>query len=234
MRIPVGIITIFHPEYFGYPDMMIPELEKYPRIIKDRKQQEAFREKISKEKGYTSTKRVFHNRIINNLGISNDCLRNKWMNGKSIKGMIDDYEIRLIDTENEDSQARYKLEARPNWGTEPNVLPDDLSKIIKKNIGKSKKICIRQLWINPLNHDADRIFSNNLYYSQRSLVNFIVGPMFSKCSEKYKHIRFERNNQCADMIQHMPNCKNKDDNCFGEVNVLKEKKFWWVNISKEI
>ena len=233
MRIPVGIITIWHPEVFGHANMVIQELEKYPKIIKDRRQQEALKEKISKEKGLSISKKVMHDRVINNLGISNDNFRNTWISGKSIKGIISEYELRLIGTENEESQSRFKLEARPNWGSEPNVLPEELSNRIKDNIARTEKICIRQLWINPLNIDEDSVCSNNLYYSEKSLVNFVVGPYFHKCIRKNKCIRFEKNKECVDMVQHRPSYINQENNCIEQINILPERKFWWANISKK-
>ena len=223
LRIPIALITIWHPETFW--KMSLRELYALPALKKDRTEQELRKAEIAQQKNLEATTGIIHERKITRFGKPKYSLRRTWLNGSDIRGPVADYSIRLIDTEETGGQARFKVEARPNWGTEPHILPNDLVAKMQDTLSECK-ISVRQLWINPFTIDTSKV-PEGPFYDLGQSANVAIGPYVEADSLRKAQIRFRKHPQTVFIHQHFPSYRsvlNTDD-----IKILAGCKLWWAD-----
>ena len=222
-KIPVAIITIWHPEKFA--ETTARELCHMPSLKKNRSEQESYKAKIAKTKGINITKTVMHERPILNFGKPKYTFRLTWLDGIDLSGLLDDYTIRLIDTtEQPGSQARFRLEARPNWGDEPNILPNETNKLIKEKLSKSR-LSVRQLWTNPFTIDTSKT-PKGPFYEQGLTINLVLGPYVEEECLRKAAISFLRHPEKLSIHQHCPFYRASLTT--EDIYILSECNIWWA------
>ena len=222
-HIPLGIITIWHPDYF----LKIPadKLIALPLLRKTRDDLEVQRTEIAKHHSLNSTIENLHGRPIINLGKPKYSFRKKWIYGRDICSVLSDYTIRIIDTEETGTQARFRAEARPNWGNEPNILPDALATTMINTLSM-KKISIRQLWVNPFTIDTSKT-NKSLFYEAGHSVNLVIGPYDPvECKKKKARLNFSKHGSLVPMHQHRPFYRGLQDSV--ELQLLDACSLWYV------
>lgn len=221
-KIPLSLITIFHPERFL--NMQFRELEDLPSLKKDRKKIESQKLKIAKKKGISLDTENIHLRQILEQGKKHDWFRRTWLHGSDIIDVLSDYSIRLIDTLETGSAPRWKLEARPNWGKEPNILPDYLVIKMKEAFSMSQ-IGVRQIWINPFAFPPDENLLS-AYYEIDSTANLMLGPFDKEDCLREAKIQFRKHEGVVPMREHQTiyNASLTAD----EIDILPECSFWWA------
>lgn len=222
-KIPVAIITIWHPEKFAMTTSQ--GLSSMPSLKKNRNEQESYKAKIANTKGMEITSTLMHERHILNFGKSISSFRQTWLDGIDLSGIIEDYSLRLIDTtEQPGSQARFRLEARPNWGDEPNILPIETVRQIKENLSQSK-LSVRQLWKNPFTIDTKKT-PKGPFYEQGQTINLVLGPYVKEECLRKAAISFRRHLEKLAIHQHCPFYRTSlttDD-----IHILPECILWWA------
>jgi len=222
LKIPIGIVTIWHPDRLW--KIKPRELFDLPSIKKDRKKQEYHKVQLSEQKKLKTTTEILHGRPIVNFGDPKYSFRKTWLDGKDILGVLSDYSIRLIKTEREGTQAPFRAEARPNWGTEPNILPDKLISNMHSFL-LMDKISVRQLWVNPFTRALPNS-SLGPFNDANATINLVIGPFDKKeCFRKAK-IHFIKHKQSVSIHQHSPRYKSVSSN--DPIKILSGCSFWWA------
>lgn len=199
-KIPVAILTVWHPENFL--EVRARDLHSLPALRKKRSEQESRKTKIALSKSLSTTTEVMHDRPVINFGIPKYTFRKNWIQGAALAGLITDYQARLIDTEETGTQARFRVEARPNWGSEPNLLPSHLSQRLVRNVAKSR-LSVRQLWVNPFTIDV-KSTPGGPFYNAGHTLNVVVGPYDATSCKREAIIRFVKHPTSVVIHEHCP------------------------------
>ncbi len=223
VRIPLGIITVWHPDYFW---KISPEtLSALPSLKKTREDLEVQRTEIARHLALKSTTETFHGRPIINLGKSKYSFRRTWIHGRDICSVLSDYTIRLIETVETGTQARFRVEVRPNWGDEPNIIPDALVTTMINTLSMNQ-ISIRQLWVNPFTIDTSKI-GKSLFYESGCSINLVIGPYDPvECLRKAR-ISFSKCRDLVVMHQHRPFYRD-DLYDSSKLHLLNACSLWYV------
>lgn len=224
-KIPISLVTIFHPDKIW--KLNNEELEKLPSLKKDRIMQELLKEKIAKENNLKLTKKEMHRRKINNFGSAEEWFRYNWLEGKELFNILSDYSIRLIDTLETGSQTRWKIEARPNWGNEPNSLSNHLTHQLRDFFLRSK-ISVRQFWINPFTFDYKDDIQGPFYESGYT-ANLVLGPYDPECIREAK-MNFIKQSSLLSLHEHRP--FYRETLISKEIKILPNSCFWWAEYEK--
>jgi hypothetical protein len=224
-RVPLGMLTIFHPDEFWGVD--VRQLATFPVVKKDREKQELFKERLANDTGAETRSERFHNRIIKNFGKPQNLFRKTWITGNIISLILSDYQIRLIETLKEEGQARYKLEARPNWGDERNILPHHLVDAMKNAIFNST-VSIRQIWINPFIDASEGVQVTSPFYELGATVNLVLGPYDEEDCLRKANVRFTRDSGLHNIHQHRPYFNYKGLSNQAETTFLSNCSMWWI------
>ena len=133
-RIPLHIVTLFHPEQLL--KVKTYELESFPHIKRDRTKLEK-----NREENCEVTHEVFHDRIIGNTGKAAH-IRKPWIYTNKLATCLEDFDVRLIITNEEGTQAKHRFEFRPDWVDQPDSLDKEVIDKLLRNIRLEKKISI--------------------------------------------------------------------------------------------
>lgn len=221
-KIPISLITIFHPDHFWQIDD-ISKLHDFPHLVKEREDQELKKIKIAEERKLKTSIENLHGGKIINFGKPQYWFRLNWIKGKHLSEILRDYSLRLIYTIETRSQAKWRVEARPNWGKEPNILPDSLSLKMMESISHSL-ISIRQIWINPFSLDiTDDV--RGPFYESGYTINIVFGPFNDECLREAR-IHFTKNKGLMPIREHRP--FYRDSLTSEEMEILPECCFWWA------
>src|SRR5881392_423322 len=146
-KLPLSLVTLWHPN--GFLNLTLQELAKQvPVITRERITLEQRREQVARSRGLEVWYGYFHSRVIINDGKSVDTLRKTWISGDMLAWILKDFDVRLIYTPEQGSQARYKCEFCPDWGQEPGSWALSRRREIIDDIKLSARLSIRQLWRN--------------------------------------------------------------------------------------
>lgn len=224
-QVPISLITIFHPERFW--NMTTSDLEKLPALKKDRKDQELKKKNIAKEKKLELNTERIHDRNIGNFGNPNYKFRRNWIYGKDLVGLLSDYSFRLIDTMETGSQTRWRVEIRPNWGKEPNKLPEELFNRMVDAFSELK-ISIRQIYINPFTFDFKET-TKGPFYESGYTANLLLGPCDRDKAEciREARIRFRKHDTSLSIHEHRP--FYRDSLLNDEIEIIGECMMWWID-----
>lgn len=184
-RVPLTILTIFHPEYFlGFDD--ITQLRQLPHFIRDRKKMEEARKQYAKRENIPVTTRRFHEREIANLGQSTDHLRDAWIEDvDEFARCFVELKTRLFLYQEQGSAAGWRFECRYNWDDDPKRLDANSVLTARDRIVKDKRLLIRQLWLNGKQRasDSETIPRETREYPLPKVIseyprraNLVVGP----------------------------------------------------------
>ncbi len=221
-KIPIAIVTIWHPDEFWRISQN--DLSTLPALKKDRREQELLKAEIAQTKGLKTTTEIMHQRPVINFGRARNSFRRTWLDGKDICSIVSDYTIRLIDTEETGTQSRFRVEARPNWGTEPNILPDDLTLKMHDVLSQSR-VSVRGFWINPFTIDTSKI-PQGPFYDLGHTLNLLVGPYDEAECLRRAQIRFSKNQQQVTIHQHYP--FYRDSLSTEDISILYPCNLWWA------
>lgn len=181
-RIPLHMVTFFHPEQLL--KVKIYELESFPHIKRDRKKLEK-----NREENCEVTYENFHEGLISNTGKAAH-IREAWIYTDKLAKCLKDFEVRLIITNETRSQAKYKFEFRPDWVDQPDSLDEEVIDELISNIRLEKRICIRQLWINPVSARFGSLPLEVPAEISNVTANLMLGPSYSRCNRK-ANLKFE-------------------------------------------
>lgn len=228
-KIPVAIITVFHPEDFL--EVSFRDLCSLPALCKNRAEQESRKTKIALNKSFSTTTEVMHDRPVINFGKPKYSFRGNRIQGAVLAGLITDYQARLIDTEETGTQARFRVEFRPNWGSESHTLPNHLTQRLVHNVSKSM-LSVRQLWVNPFTIDL-KSTPGGLFYNSAHTLNFVVGPQDSphgaqtgiKKAQREAKIKFIKHPTPVVIHEHCP--FYQDDIDEHEIRTVTGCNLWW-------
>lgn len=181
-RIPLHMVTLFHPEQLLKVKKY--ELELFPHIKRDRNKLEQ-----NREENCEVTHEEFHDRIIGNTGEAAH-IRETWIYTNKLATCLEDFDVRLIITNEEGTQAKYKFEFRPDWVDQPDSLDKEVIDELLSNIRLEKRICIRQLWINPVFARFGSLPLEVPAEISNITANLVLGPFYSRCTRK-ANLKFE-------------------------------------------
>lgn len=188
--IPLHLVTLFHPEYWLQPY----RLESLPCIKRDRPTLEHMREEVARARGLDIHYEHIHGSAISNLGRPIYSLRETWMPTDKLADCLEEFDVRLIYTIEERSQQRYRLEFRPDWVDQPGSLDEKTNDKLTKNIRDSKKVSVRQLWINPVAGRFEPLPLEVLEEIAKETANLVLGP-FDVQSTRKADLDFETKNE---------------------------------------
>ena len=206
--IPISLITLYHPDTFFC--MTIESLKSLPSIRKDRIKEENAKGSIAEDNHIKTTIETFHDRSIRNFGTAFSRFRNTWMDGSQITAVLADYSLRLIYTAETGTQAKYKFEARPNWGSEPNVLPKERVSLMLRTL-QDDKVSVRQCWLNPLTRNLQGT-PQSIFYEYACTLNVVIGPYVQEDNGRRASLRFVKYPQHIAIHQHQPSYTSFSNN----------------------
>lgn len=183
---------MWHPEKFL--QLSLSELSSLPRIRRQRDTLEKLKKEEAQAHNLKTHYAVFHGRLIANNGKSEDRLRKTWVSSETIVNCLQDFDVRLIDTSEHGSQARYKLEFRLNWANDANELAPDLVSTIAPNVRLMEHVSIRQLWTNPLlgTSETSSVLSAE---TPVEVVNLVIGPFDSQENRRQTHLKLDKKHE---------------------------------------
>lgn len=181
-RIPLHIITLYQPEV--WLNVTITELSSFPLLKRNRNKLEKINIEEAKKSGIQITLLRHNGRTVSNKGKKYYHLRETWIYTDKLVSCLEDFDVRLIHTEEEATHPSYKFEFRPDFAETPDSLDKVyVDKLINK-IRNQNKVCVRQLWSNPV---AGRFGTLPLEVSEeiaKETANLMLGPINDRCIRK--------------------------------------------------
>lgn len=191
-KLSLHMITLWHPNVFLGVEQS--EMSNFPVLRRDRETMERLREETAREKKVQIHYDHFHGRRIANLGKPVYYLRKTWIAGPSIAMALQDFDVRLIYTSEQGSQARVRCEFRPNWAGEPAAWEPSVLRRIVEGIASTPKVSIRQLWRNPVKARYGlRLLPLEVPEGSVSeIANLVLGPYEGNSSARSSDVTFEK------------------------------------------
>lgn len=190
VQLPIHIITLYHPDsYLGIP---ASQLSSLPAIKKDRESVEARRIEAARSLEVPVVMDEFHGRLISNTGKPVYRFRDKSVKAVDLLPCLSDFEVRMIDTVETGSQARYKIEFRPTWADFPNPLGSDIVESLLQGMQKKQRMWVRQLWRNPTNARFGDLPLEVAPSIAPETANLVLGPFDAKFDTGAATMRFTK------------------------------------------
>jgi hypothetical protein len=189
-QLPIQIVTLFHPE--RYLSIPASDLASVPAVNRVRESVEAKRREAARALHVPFVTETFHDRQIINLGTPVEELRNRHVKSIDLLACLRDFDARMIDTSETGSQARYKIEFRPNWADVPDPLPPIILNGLLAGVEAAKLIWIRQVWRNPDNARFGTLPLEVPADIAPETANLVVGPFDKKHDKGAAGLRFAK------------------------------------------
>lgn len=186
------IVTLYRPEY--WLDMELSQLASLPLLKRVRKELEKNKSEVGQKNDLKSKTKIMGGRKIINFGNEHYQYRETWIPTDKLVQCLKEFDVRLIYTEEEGSQARYKFEFRPDWAKTPSPLDKVMTDKLFQNIRDKEKVSIRQLWSNPV---AARFGTLPLEMPEeiaKKTANLMLGPLYDNDSRR-ADLDFENKNK---------------------------------------
>lgn len=189
---PLGLhlymITLWHPERFI--GCTVQDLASYPSLRRDRAELEERRKSLAAELGQPISLRPLHDRIIANTGKPTNRLRYTWLEATSVLPLIETFAVRLVDTSETGSQARWRCEFRMSWGEQGAELPKEAIERLHQGVARAGRLSIRQLWRNATSGRRPVLPLAIPEESVSEVGNLHLGPLDDR-STRQAHLVFE-------------------------------------------